>query len=210
MVHRRELNGEEIILGNQGALWGNAMTWWDHETGSIWSQPLGEAIAGPLKGETLELLPVSLNDWSTWKAAHPRTVALDVDVGGPGGFDLQRMAIVLDFGSEAAAYPVPDLQAQVVVNDVVAGVPVAVVTDPNDPDSWIVFSRVLDDRTVTLAVEGDTIIDTETGAVWDPVIGRAVSGLLLGEQLDVLPAFTAFPFDFFTFWPDGRLWVPQG
>ena len=210
MVHRRELNGEEIILGNQGALWGNAMTWWDHETGSIWSQPLGEAIAGPLKGETLELLPVSLNDWSTWKAAHPRTVALDVDVGGPGGFDLQRMAIVLDFGSEAAAYPVPDLQAQVVVNDVVAGVPVAVVTDPNDPDSWIVFSRVLDDRTVTLAVEGDTIIDTETGTVWDPVIGRAVSGLLLGEQLDVLPAFTAFPFDFFTFWPDGRLWVPQG
>ena len=210
MVHRRELNGEEIILGNQGALWGNAMTWWDHETGSIWSQPLGEAIAGPLKGETLELLPVSLNDWSTWKAAHPRTVALDVDVGGPGGFDLQRMAIVLDFGSEAAAYPVPDLQAQVVVNDVVAGVPVAVVTDPNDPDSWIVFSRVLDDRTVTLAVEGDTIIDTESGTVWDPVIGRAVSGLLLGEQLDVLPAFTAFPFDFFTFWPDGRLWVPQG
>ena len=210
MVHRRELNGEEIILGNQGALWGNAMTWWDRETGSIWSQPLGEAIAGPLKGETLELLPVSLNDWSTWKAAHPRTVALDVDVGGPGGFDLQRMAIVLDFGSEAAAYPVPDLQAQVVVNDVVAGVPVAVVTDPNDPDSWIVFSRVLDDRTVTLAVEGDTIIDTETGTVWDPVIGRAVSGLLLGEQLDVLPAFTAFPFDFFTFWPDGRLWVPQG
>ena len=206
MVHRRELNGEAIVLGNQGALWGNAMTWWDHETGSIWSQPLGEAIAGPLKGETLELLPVSLNDWSTWKAAHPDSLALDVDVGGPGGFDLQDMAIVIDFGTEAAAYPVPLLQARTLVNDVVAGVPVAIVTDPAEPDSWVVFSRVLDDQTVTLAVENGKIVDVETGTVWDPVIGRGISGPLAGQQLDVLPAFTSFPSDFFTFWPTGRLW----
>ena len=206
MVHRRELNGEAIILGNQGALWGNAMTWWDHETESIWSQPLGEAIAGPLKGETLELLPVSLNDWSTWKAAYPDSLALDVDVGGPGGFDLQDMAIVIDFGTEAAAYPVPLLQARTLVNDVVAGVPVAIVTDPVEPDSWVVFSRVLDDQTVTLAVENGEIVDVETGTVWDPVIGRGISGPLAGEQLDVLPAFTSFPSDFFTFWPAGRLW----
>ncbi len=57
MVHRREVNGETLVFGVHGALWGNAMTWWDHSTGSIWSQPLGEAIAGPLKGETVELLP---------------------------------------------------------------------------------------------------------------------------------------------------------
>jgi len=209
MVHRRELKGEAIVLGNQGALWGNAMTWWDHETGSIWSQPLGEAIAGPLKGEKLELLSVSLNDWSTWKADHPNTLALDVSVNGPGGFDLQRMAIVIDFGSEAVAYPVPDLQQQVLVNDIVAGVAVAVVTDPTEPDAWVVFSRVLDDRTVTLAVDGDTIVDLETGTVWDPVIGLGLSGPLEGERLDVLPAFTSFPKDFFTFWPDCRLWVPD-
>ncbi len=208
MVHRRELNGETIILGNQGALWGNAMTWWDHETGSIWSQPLGEAIAGPLKGETLELLPVSLNDWSTWREAHPETLALSVSVGGPGGFDLQRMAIVVDFGSEAVAYPVPDLQAAVVVNDTVAEVPIAIVTDPTEPDAWAVFSRVLDDRTVTLTSEDGRLIDIETGSVWDPVIGLALSGPLEGERLDVLPGFTSFTSDFFTFWPEGRLWTP--
>ncbi len=43
------VDGEEIIFGTQGALYRNAMTWWDHDTGSIWSQPLGEAIAGPHK-----------------------------------------------------------------------------------------------------------------------------------------------------------------
>ena len=210
MVHRRELNGQAIVLGNQGALWGNAMTWWDHETGSIWSQPLGEAIAGPLKGETLELLPVSLNDWSTWKGSHPDTLALDVQVGGPGGFDLQQMAIVVDFGSETAAYPIPELQAQVLVNDVVAGVPIAVVTDPTEPDSWVVFSRVLDDGIVTLMVDGQSILDIETGSVWDPVIGRAISGPREGQQLDVLPGFTSFPPRFFHFLARGPALVADG
>ena len=210
MVHRREINGDAIVLGNQGALWGNAMTWWDHETGSIWSQPLGEAIAGPLKGVTLELIPVSLNDWSTWRDAHPHTLALDIRVSGRGGFDLQRMAIVVDFGTEAVAYQVPDLQREVLVNDVVADVPIVVLTDPREPDSWVVFSRVLDDRTVTLAVEEDLIVDVETNSVWHPVTGVALFGPLEGEQLDVLPAFTSFARDFFTFFPDGRLWVPAG
>lgn len=63
-VHRRELDGEPVLFGNQGALWSNAMTWWDHQTGSIWSQPLGEAIAGPYKGRRLDLLPSTLTTWS--------------------------------------------------------------------------------------------------------------------------------------------------
>ena len=75
MVHRRELDGEEVIFGNQGALWGNAMTWWDHDTGSIWSQPLGEAILGPRKGERFELLPSTLTTWEAWQSAHPETLA---------------------------------------------------------------------------------------------------------------------------------------
>ena len=59
MVHRRELGGEAIWFGNQGGLWGNAMTWFDHATGSVWSQPLGLAIAGPRRGQRLDLLPLS-------------------------------------------------------------------------------------------------------------------------------------------------------
>jgi hypothetical protein len=34
MVHRRIVDGEEVVFGNQGALYMNAMTWWDHTTGS--------------------------------------------------------------------------------------------------------------------------------------------------------------------------------
>ncbi len=205
MVHRRELDGQQLVFGVQGALWGNAMTWWDHDTGSVWSQPLGEAIAGPRKGARLELVPSTLTTWSAWRASHPDTLALDVRAGR-GGFALEDMVVVVDFGGDAAAYPVTTLQSGTVANDVVAGAPIAVLVDPAAPDRWAVFSRVLDDRTVTLVRDGDRIIDRETGTTWDPVRGVAVDGPLRGEVLDLLPGFTAFPLDYRTFWPGGRIW----
>jgi hypothetical protein len=63
MVHRRDIDGRGVVFGNQGDLYMNAMTWWDHDTSSVWSQPTGEAILGPLKGERLELVPSTLTEW---------------------------------------------------------------------------------------------------------------------------------------------------
>lgn len=207
MVHRREVEGETLIFGVHGALWGNAMTWWDHDTGSIWSQPLGEAIAGPRKGQTLELLPMTFTTWSAWAEANPDTLALDVP-GGITGFDLDGLYIVVDFVSEAVAYPVQDVQTKGVINDVVADLEIAVVIDPEDSQRWKVFSRRLDDQVVTLAAEGGSIVDVETGTEWDPTRGIGRSGPLQGEILDTLPALTSFPDDYDTFWPDGSVWQP--
>ena len=53
----------------------NAMTWFDHETNSIWSQPWGIAISGPLKGTRLDMLPFSLTLWASWQTEHPDTLA---------------------------------------------------------------------------------------------------------------------------------------
>ncbi len=201
MVHRRDLNGEAIVLGNQGALWGQAMTWWDHETGSIWSQPLGEAILGPLTGSTLTLLPSALTTWEAWQTAHPNTLALDAP-GWATAFDLKDMAIVVDLGTESAAYDVPALRREGVVNDVIAGVEIAVAIDPRDPERWAVFSRRLDSTVVQLEIVDDGLVDAASGAVFDPFTGAGSDG----ESLDKLAAFTSFPRDYFTFFPDGRLW----
>ena len=206
MVHRREVDGEEIVLGNQGALWGNAMTWWDHDTGSIWSQPLGEAILGPRKGERLELMPSTLTTWEAWQAAHPETVALDVHAWATAGFHLEDMAVVVDLGTESAAYLIPPLRDVGVINEVVAGIEIAVVIDPGDPQRWAVFSRRLDETIVDLAMVDAQLVDTITGTVFDPFLGLARSGPLADQDLNKLPAFTAFPSDFDTFFPDGKTW----
>ena len=206
MVHRRELNGDEIVLGNQGALWGSAMTWWDHETGSIWSQPIGEAIAGPLKGQSLELLPSTLTSWDAWRTAHPETQALNVN-GWQTAFKLSDMAIVVDLGTDSAAYEVNALRNQGVVNDVVAGVEVAIVIDPDDDQRWAVFGRRLNDTVVDLTRSEAGLIDSESGTVFDPFTGVGREGPLSNQSLDRLAAFTSFPEDYFTFFPEGRLWT---
>ena len=207
MVHRRELNGEPIVLGNQGALWGNAMTWWDHETGSVWSQPLGEAIVGPLEGERLELMASRLTEWKTWRADHPETLALAAP-GGRSGFAVEQTAIVADFGSEVGVFPVSALIDAGPANEQIAGVPIAVVVDPNDPNRWSVFHRALDGQVLTLVQDGDRIVDTGTGTVWDPANGRGLAGPMAGEILDSLPGFTSFERDARTFWPDAKYWEP--
>jgi hypothetical protein len=205
MVHRRELDGQALVFGNQGDLWGNAMTWWDHDTGSVWSQPLGEAILGPRRGATLELVPSTLTRWSAWREAHPETVALDAP-GGRSSFALGAMVIVVDFAGETVSYGVADLRTVGVVNDTVAGADIAVVIDPENGQRWAVFSRRLDDRTVTLEIRNGKLRDVETQTTWDPVRGVGRDGPLAGEVLDLLPGFTAFPRDYETFWPDGRRW----
>ncbi len=207
MVHRRDVDGETLVFGVHGALWGNAMTWWDHDTGSIWSQPLGEAIAGPRKGQTVELLPVSFSTWGSWRDAHPDTLALDAPASRTG-FDLEEFLIVVDFGAQAVAYPAIEVQDRGVINDVVAGLEIAVVSDPADPRRWRVFSRRLDDATVVLTIDGGQLVDQNSGSAWDPVTGQAVDGPRRGQFLDILPALTSFPGDYDTFWPDGTVWSP--
>jgi hypothetical protein len=181
------------------------MTWFDHDTGSIWSQPLGEAIVGPLKGTTLDLLPSTLTQWGEWRRLHPETLALDAP-GGSAGVDIRQMSIVVVFGDDSVAYPVVDLAA--VANDTIGGVPIAVVVEPRAAESWTVFSRILDNNTVVRLAHTDTgdLIDTVSGTTFHPTRGTGIEGPLSDQVLDQLPAFTSFTGDYLTFYPDGRIW----
>lgn len=76
LVHQRTVDGEAVRFGNHGALYRGAMTWFDHNTGSIWSQPLGTAVAGPVAGTRLPLIPSEFTTWKDWLSAHPDTLVL--------------------------------------------------------------------------------------------------------------------------------------
>ena len=39
----------------------------DRETGTLWQQATGEAVAGPLKGATLQLLSGEILTWAGWE-----------------------------------------------------------------------------------------------------------------------------------------------
>lgn len=49
---------------------------YDRESGSYWSQVLGTAICGPLRGIDLRILPSTVATWGDWRADHPDTGVL--------------------------------------------------------------------------------------------------------------------------------------
>ncbi len=193
LAHDRRVEGETLDFGLQGALWRNAMTWFDIETGSVWSQPYGEALAGPRSGDTLEQLPVAYTTWSAWVAAHPATLALDNGDGFDVRVEVTDLVVVVEHGESARGYPVSGLVRADVVNEVIGDLEVAVFADPVTPERWAVFDRSVDGQVVELMVDGEMLRDQVTGSTFDPVSGRAVSGPLEGSTMTQVPSSTVIP-----------------
>src|SRR5262249_25220658 len=51
----------------------------DQETNSYWSQILGEAKAGPLKGKKLQPIPAVVTDWQSWSKQHSEATVVVLD-----------------------------------------------------------------------------------------------------------------------------------
>ena len=216
-MHDRRLNGETLTFGNQGALFMHAMTWWDHETQSIWSQPWGKAISGPLEGSALELVPASLAPWSTWLAEHPGSRVLtgrsvrDIDYPGEGSRDFFVAGVAIR--DHAAAYPYDIASNEQVINDLVGDDPIAVFVDP-ETRSIKIYLRVpaeVDRPEGVGEVHFETeaqgrVVDMETGSVWDTERGVAVEGPLNGAFLHQVPYITAYKWAWLDFYPHSTVY----
>lgn len=64
-------------------------------------------MANPRRGQCIELHPVSYTTWEAWQGIHPDTMALNVPAD-PNAFTLDRMAIVLTVGTDAAGFDYRD------------------------------------------------------------------------------------------------------
>jgi hypothetical protein len=191
----------------------NAMTWWDHKTHSVWSQPWGRAIAGPLKGTELALLPSQLVPWETWRKEHPDTLALDT--GGSGMFRLgsrgatfhPNYVIGVTLGDAAGAYPFKAAAKAGIINDTVGPYPILVHVNP-DTQGVYTYLRQVDDRVLTFVQEDGTVRDQQTGSTWRMEQGLALDGPLEGQVLRAVPYIPAFPSAWEDFYPDSR-WYEQ-
>ena len=196
------------IFGNASALVMNAMTWYDHETQSIWSQPVGLAIRGPLKGVELELLPFQLTTWENWAASHPETLAMITDTDRVRGF-IQgfqpHFVIGLILSDNSKAYYYEDAEAAGVINDSLGEIPVVLWAAGNDFNAFV---RRVGDKTLTFNLENDSLVDLETGSVWDIRRGLAKEGPLKGEGLKSVPSLSAYDWAFNDFYPNGEFYQP--
>ncbi len=208
MVHVRKVNGETEVFGNQGALFMNAMTWFDHTTGSVWSQVWGRAIDGPLKGAELELLPSQTIPWGSWKAEHPETLLMTSGLGGlrfTGERFFPGYVIGVTLDDDAKAYPYALAAEARVINDSLGQVPLAVVVNP-DTQAVAIFVRNVNGQNLTLRWAGGLLVDDETGSEWDPALGVSFTGPLQGESLRPIPYVPAFPDAWRDFYPQSEFY----
>ena len=121
--------------------------------------------------------------------------------------------LALSLGGEHRAYPVQIMMWHEIVNDEVAGVPVAVTFCPLC-NSALVFDRRLtgpdgEDRLVSFGTSGKLynsdllMYDRQTESLWSQLIGLGVAGVLTGVELDRYPVQTVAFSEWAEAHPDG-------
>jgi hypothetical protein len=207
----------------------------DEETGSWWQQVTGRAIAGPLKGKGLTLVPHDEVAFGTWKADHPagrvlkpdeRVEARDdyasldwerrmaktrvvTELPKGSAFTARTLVVGVTVNGQSKAYPLDALREARVLVDVVGDVPLMLGV-AKDGRSVRVFDRRIDGRGhefVVTPADRFTLADLETMSEWD-FGGRATSGPLAGRTLARLPFLLEYWFDWQTHQPATEVYKP--
>ena len=231
-MYSREINGEEFTFGVSGKLIRNVLVMYDRQTNSLWSQLLGKAVDGPLRGTELEFLPSFQTTWEDWKTRYPDTVALRKGYSGsldpystyynsgqPGVIGetviddrlyVKEFVIGVAQNDLAVAYPYSVLNEEPVVNDKIGELPLLVVFDV-ETGSGVVFSRELDGQELIFSSNANlTLVDFETGSTWDGLTGIAIDGPLEGKVLERIKSTRSFWFGWKDFYPETRLYGIDG
>lgn len=227
-MYSREIDGETYSFGVSGKLIMNVLVMYDRQTDSLWSQLLGQAVEGPLKGTVLQFLPSWQTSWADWKSQHPDTLAIRKGFTGnsdpytgyytssaagvlgesvrDGRLYVKEFVIGVEKNGQAVAYPFSVLNDQPVVNDTVGETAVLVVFDAQT-GSGVVFERTLDGQTLTFTHSLEIVlVDEETGTSWDGFTGRAIDGPLTGQSLQRVKSTRSFWFGWKDFYPETRVY----
>ncbi|MCP5090080.1 MAG: DUF3179 domain-containing protein [Gammaproteobacteria bacterium] len=166
MVFSAQASDFGLEFGVSGLLYNSDVLLYDRRTGSLWSQIMSTAIAGPLKGMMLPAVPASHTTWRHWRARHPETAVLSTGTGyrrdyrrspyldysrsgklmfpvkeRSAQFPNKSLVLGISMGKVNRAYPFEELRknAADVFEDVIGGKPVTIEWSNEDD-----FARVLD------------------------------------------------------------------
>ena len=155
-----ELAMMSLPLATKGPFFMRALTWWDHGTESIWSQPWGMAIMGPLRGTRLSLMPTGVVPWSVWLAEHPETQVLDLPGYRKRLFN-NDFVIGIALGENAKAYPFTATSEVAIVNDQIGEFPVVVLVNA-ESKAIHAFIRKTASNDLEFALQDGELVDQQT------------------------------------------------
>jgi hypothetical protein len=168
---RREIGDEVTEFGVSGLLYNSDLVLYDRATNTLWDQIEAKGIVGPLTGEQLQFVPVSMTRWSRWRDAHPDTLVLSPDTGFERDYSVDRYSEYRD--STRIMFPVTGRDDRLHPKTVVYGFmlddgPIALSAGLFDQSSSLRHEhngRILD---VTMSDDGQVTLDTG-GASFAPI-----------------------------------------
>ncbi|MFQ5743567.1 MAG: DUF3179 domain-containing protein [Acidobacteriota bacterium] len=242
----RRVGDRLFTFATSGLLYRSNKLMFDRQTETLWSNLTGEPVVGPLVGEGIRLrvLPLVVTTWGAWKQQHPETTVLSLETGYerdytpgqpygeyfaspatmfPVGVRDERLSpkawvYGIRIGEAAVAFELSALQTAGVVNTVVGGKGVVLVTGAGRA----VRAYLRGDRTFLPAgrQEGGIVAQEEQAAVpAGPTVKLVASDgtrwrltdLALTEErgsdrLQRLPGHLAYWFGWYAFFPATELW----
>jgi Protein of unknown function (DUF3179) len=243
IAFERTLDEQVLDFGTTGRLRYSNLIMYDRQTETWWQQASGQAITGELTGSQLVFYPAVIIAWQDFQQTYPQGEVLSRDTGygrpygqnpytgyddinkppflydgppTPGELLPMARVLTIDLDSEAVAYSYGLLQELGVLNDEIAGQPVAIFWQPGtasaldtgaiaqgrDVGTAAAFLREVDSELLSFTSVDGKIIDS-TGKEWD-LFGRSTAG----EQLTPVVAVNHFWFSWAAFRPETRVYQP--
>jgi len=171
-IHRQV--GDSVTeFGVSGVLYNSDLVLYDRATGTLWDQIEAKGIVGPMTGEQLRLIPVSMTKWGRWRQAHPDTLVLSTDTGFEEDYSTDRFAEYRD--STRLFMPVSNSDDRMHPKTVVYGFELeggSIAFDAALLEENMSYSHDLDGQTWELRAGDDgavTLRDPDQESVYAPI-----------------------------------------
>jgi Protein of unknown function (DUF3179) len=203
----------------------------DQTTKSWWRQATGEAIAGPLKGKTLDEIPSYQMGLHSWIEKYPSTLILQPDsnfkksYADLKGFDngtiegslekrdsaswqMKSWVVGIQYKKFSKAYDWNDLVNHTIINDSLPGLPVVIALEA-DTASFHAWSRIVNNQTLYFSRDSSNryLQDLQTNSTWN-FSGLCITGTLKDQRLIPVHAYQEFWHSWKTFHPATEKYLP--
>lgn len=197
----------------------------DAGTKSWWRQATGVAVAGPLKGTSLPVIPSVQVSLSTWLRQYPGSLVMQPDTTFKKDYDdlaefdkgtiesslekrdstsweFKSWVVGVEQGKNSKAYDWNQLVEKKIIEDSIPGLPLMIVLE-KDTASFHALNRNLNGQSLSFAIDstGNGLKDSTTGSYWS-MEGVCVDGPLKGQRLLPVQASQEFWHSWRTFHPN--------
>lgn len=176
MVFSRDVAQRTLTFGVSGLLYQSDVLLYDRQTESLWSQIQQEAVAGPMTGTRLDLLPSTHTTWGRWKTKHPDTLLLSTETGYVRDYDrdpyeayYKSQRVMFGVSHTSARYHPKEQVIGIVIEGQAKAYPFSELSRAKTPVTDVVGGRSL--RVVFDAASRTAVIEDKAGRALPSVVG---------------------------------------